>query len=248
MYKYKLNKYKLKYKNSTNLVGGKRDCDIAIADNHLENAIMKNDVNLVPFEFERSIYEPIKSQPVCSYSIMDRQHNLYIPTHPNNNDLVFKYLNYYVRPYQILYDDIVVDGRVMSHGGTKNEYILWSDKHQKWYLFDTFPRDDNTFEKLAKDMNIEVLIDPNPEPQVLPPDERTAVMMYLIPALAKFLLVKNIVRLLPGDYFDPLEYISFLLEEATSTRYAPNNIEFNTAAPGYIRELEEINKTLTPID
>lgn len=242
MYEYKSNKYKLKYQNITNLVGGYKDCNIAIANNHLDGAYIKNNVNLVPFE--KSIFHPIRSHPVCSYSIWNKQHTqLYIPTPPNYTDKIFKYLNYRIRAYQIFYNPtgVLID-EIGKQEETKHDFLLWSNKHQKWYIFDTFPKDDNTLEKLGKDMNMEILIDSNPEPRVLVPDMRVDLLMYIVPPLTKFLVIKNIIKPLIKEKFNISDDISYLLDEAYSTRYVLRNIQFNTAAPGYIKELEELEE------
>lgn len=242
MYEHKANKYKLKYKYKTNLVGGHQDCDIGIANNYLENAFIVNDVNLIPFE--KSLFHNFKNHPVCSYSVWDeRRDHLYIPTSPNNNDKVFKYLDYNIRPYHTHYADIIENGVVIAHGGSRYDYTLWSKKHRKWYLVNTFPRDDNTLEKLARDMNIELQIDSNPEPKVMSFDERTNILMYLIRKIAIFLSVKNVMKLINDDEFDRVNAIAFLLSEAKNMNELPHNVTFNTAAPGYIRELEELAKT-----
>ena len=237
MYKDKKNKYKLKYEYSTNLVGGNKDCDIDIANEHLQSVYVKKIVDLIPFE--RNIFRFKRSHPICSYSVYDApKDHLYIPTPPNNNDKVFKYLDYNIRAYKIFFEVTEDNVKELSY----NDILLWSNVHKKWYTFTAFPKDDNTIEKLAKDVNVDLYIDPSPEPMV-DPDKRSDIDLFLKLIIGKFLLVKNkIVSPESENDTDILYIINSLLEEASNIHQGPSRVQFNTASPGYIRELEELEE------
>ena len=240
----KINKYKSKYKlyqklylskynhtNIFNLIGGDI-CDTEIAKEYINGRYTKQYTNLLPYN------NSDEDHSICSYSIWNESKTqLYIPTKPNNDDKVFKYLNYYIRFYKTYFMDSV-RGKPIEE--TYNDGLLWSNMHQNWYTFASFPNDDNTIEKLAMDFNINSILVRTEEP-IIDLDERGFISMFLQNMIGMFLMIKN---KLPGikNNEERINVIYELLDEAEQIK----NSRYNTASPDYIKELYEILDVYDP--
>lgn len=235
-YSIKLNKYILKYQYITNLKGGHVYCDATMQSNHIDAIYVKDTTNLIPFT--KSIYHPFRSHPICSYSVWNKSKTeLYIPTPPTIDDKVFKYLDYHIRPYKVYFEEYDSDRLIES---SMYDILLWSEKHNKWYLLLSYPDDDNTLEKLSKDMNLDIYLGSDVEPKI-DTDLRLEISFKMQFSLINFLVFKNyIIPASPTDYNIP-NLIIELLDNALSYN-KHNAIKFNYASPKYIDELNELNE------